>query len=111
MKEEKHKVHPVAAGMAGVAIGAAAGATIAALADPKNRQRAKRQTEQLANQAKKTWQQLEPELRQAGHKLKNNLQTTQSKTQDTIEDLAVKGGEVSHQSQDQITEQYKEVKD
>jgi gas vesicle protein len=107
MKDTKTKIHPAAAGVAGLAIGAAAGVALGALADPKNRQKAKRRAEQLASQAKKTWQQVEPDLRQAGRKLKDNI----SPSVDQLEEAATKGGEATHQAQDQVTEQYKQVKD
>jgi hypothetical protein len=108
MKEDNKK-HSQMAGIAGLAVGAAAGVAITALADADKRQKVKRQAKQLADQAQKTWQQVEPEVRQAGHKIKKGLRQIQPTPE--ISDMAAKGGEAAHQAENLVTEQYKEVKD
>lgn len=130
MSQAKSKVNPVAVGLTGLVLGAAAGATITTLSDPKNRQRAKKQMDSIGDQAKKmyqrtskqvenTWKQLEPELRQTGRQFKHRTDNQAADMEDKAEDakdevaeLATKGGEVLHEANDnQNADQFKHVKD
>jgi gas vesicle protein len=109
------RINPVAAGITGLAVGAAAGVAIAALSNPKNRQKAREQMgnlggevkkmyDQTAKQVERTWkEQVEPQFRQAeksaGKKAQSGTNTVADKTAawgDDVDDLATKGGEVLH---------------
>jgi hypothetical protein len=107
------KINPATAGVAGLAIGTMVGVALTAMLDPRIRRKAKQKADQLNSQAHQAWQQVEPELRQAGSKIKSSFPSDLLKGNGRdIEELAVKGGEVSHEVDDiTTTEQFKEVKD
>jgi gas vesicle protein len=117
-QENKLKINPLAAGLAGLAVGVAAGATVTVLSDPKARQKAKQQAKKVyrhtSDRMQQTWKQVEPEIRQTGQQLKSGFKGADARSvahQNEIAELATKGGEVIHQADDVTTEQFKNVKD
>ncbi len=120
---KKQNSQTVAAGVAGLAVGAAAGVALAALSDPKTRQQVKGKAEKLGqqahrayqkaeSQARQVWKNADPQLRQAGRQIKDKLDPNQTASNvDPFPDLATKGGEATHQVEEQSSDQFRRVKD
>ena len=116
----KKSVNPTAAAIAGLAVGAPAGAAATALSDKNNRKKLEKrlgeinqQTQQAYDRASKkidkAFKAAEPKLREGFKKMTTNPDTGPTKTRtrlkrdqivdqtaDQIDELATKGGEVIH---------------
>ena len=125
----KNRVNPAAAGLTGLILGAAAGVALVAMMGPDARRKAKKRAEELSLQAKQAykkasqqaqqaWQGIEPDVKEAGRRIKEQVQSVRVgdlTPGDNLEELATKGGEVTHEVEenipDSVTEQYKQVQD
>lgn len=125
----KNRVNPAAAGLTGLVLGAAAGVALVAMMDPATRHKAKKRAEELSvqarhayqkasRQAQEAWQGIQPDVKEAGRRIKEQVQSVRVgdfSGADSLDDLATKGGEVTHEiaddTPDSVTEQYKQVQD